>query len=357
MRKKPPSLPAVPRHPWIIDARRRTTVFSDERRALHWEAPVPILRRLLRAVGIASFLLVGATDARASFDTIAMSAQAAAMGGASLNNHADSAALFLNPAESAALARPEAYMAYDRLYAGLNGVGAIGQGFLALGVPTRVGTLGVGVSDFQASGLLNERVVGLSWSRRWFGAFDAGVTAKYLHHSYQIGGDALAAADPVFKNGTSRGAFALDLGVGVPISPSLRLGLAVRNLNQPDVGLATTDRVAREVQAGLSYDFDPAWELRGTADYTYKAVPSGTLPDRSTPALGLEKGFVDGRVKFRVGVTMDQFSAGVGIAFGPATFDYAFILNRNLVSNNAGTQQVGIRYRFGDASKSASKGE
>ena len=298
--------------------------------------------------------MLAAPLARAAFDLPLITPQSSAMGGASLANTADSAALFLNPAASARLESAEAYFMYNRLYAGLSGVGSIGQGFASVGVPTKYGTFSAGYGDFQAAGLLEERTVGLSYSRRLFGVLEAGVTGKYLSHSYLVGSDP-AANDPVFAQGTSRSAFALDAGVIAALTESLKAGLAVRNLNEPDMGLGSVDRVPREIQAGLSYDVSP-WALRLTGDYVYRDLPSGTFSDRTLPSIGLQKGFVDDMVRFRVGATPNQFTGGIGIRLGPVDFDYTFILSFGLLSNNAGTQQAGLRYRFGgSAGKESAK--
>jgi hypothetical protein len=301
---------------------------------------------ILRVAAAALLIAAAARDSHAAFEEPAMTPQAAAMGGSSLAGQGDPATLFLNPAATAGLIHPEAYMMYNQLYAGLNGVGSIGQGFGAFGIPTKAGTFGIGFSDFQASGLLEDRVVGVSFARRWFDAIDVGITGKYLYQRYLVGSDPLAAADPVFNNGTSRGAFAADVGLSVPVSDALKVGLAVRNLNQPNLGLASQDPAARQVQAGVSYDIKP-YALLLTADYTYTAAQAGTLSQRSEPGIGLEKGFEDQRVKFRVGATLDQFSAGIGIQMGPIGFDYTFLISRTLPANNAGTHMVGFRYRFG----------
>jgi hypothetical protein len=312
--------------------------------------PSPALRRFAALAALA----LTAPFAHAAFDTPLITPQAAAMGGASLANTADSGALFLNPAASARLESAEAYFMYNRLYAGLSGVGSIGQGFAAFGVPTKYGTFSAGYGDFQAAGLLEDRTIGVSYSRRLFGVLDFGVTGKYLSQNYLVGSDP-AGSDPVFANGTSRSAFALDAGVIAPLTGALKAGLAVRNINEPNMGLASVDRVPRQIQAGLSYDVAP-YALRVTADYVYSDVPSGSLTDRSLPSVGLQKGFADNMVRFRVGASPDEFTGGIGISLGPVDFDYTFILNFGLISNNAGTQQAGLRYRFG-AGKSSSRSE
>lgn len=293
---------------------------------------------------------MAALPARAAFQSLPRGADSAALGGASLPAAGDSASIFVNAAGAAALTHADAYFVYDQLYAGTPGVGSISQSFASAAVPTRAGVLGVGFSQFSAAGLLEERALALSLSRRLGRSVEVGVAAKYLYHRYLIGGDSLAAADPVFAGGTARGALALDFGVIATVAAPLRVGFSVRNANRPDVGLASEDRVPREYQAGASWDF-AGKGLRATADFTYRDERVGTVADRATPAVGLEKSLEGDRVKFRVGATPHELSAGVGIAFGSFVFDYAFVLARELASAGAGTHSVGLRYRFGGENK------
>lgn len=296
-------------------------------------------------------LPLAASRAQAAFQQPQYGARSAAMAGSSLPAEADSAAIFQNAAGVAGLERGEAYMMYNKLYAGQEGVDSIGQSFISAGIPTRLGAFGVGLSDFKADGLLNERVLGVSFSRRLSRAVSAGVAAKYLYHNYAASSDRSATGDPVFANGTSRGAAAFDAGVVVSLTDNLKAGFASRNINSPDVGLDSEDRVPREHQGGLSYRLG-SWGLRTTADVTYRDNHVGTLRDRMTPTIGLEKSFGDERVKFRAGAGLEQFSAGVGMQFDRFGFDYSFILTRTLVTSNAGTHLIGIRYRFGAAAAS-----
>jgi hypothetical protein len=309
----------------------------------------PRLSRLKSAparLALVAGLFMAAPAARAAFQYPQTGARAVAMSGASIPDGGDSAAVFQNAAGLADLRRAEAYMMYTKLYAGQQGVDSIGQSFLSAGAPTRYGTIGVGLSDFKADGLLNERVLGVSFSRRLRPGLDAGVTVKYLYHKYAPGSDTTG-GDPVFANGTARGAAAFDAGVIASVSPTLKAAFAARNINSPDVGLDSPDPVPREYQAGLSYE-RADWLLKATADVVYRDNRVGTIRDRATPTIGLEKALGDERVKFRVGAGLDQFSAGVGLQFDRVGFDYAFVLTRNLVSSNAGTHIIGIRYRFGD---------
>ncbi len=304
------------------------------------------LKTTFRRLILGAAVLLAAPGARAAFQYPQLGARSASMSGASVPSEGDSTSIFQNAAGVSGLRRGEAYMMYTKLYAGQEGVDSIGQSLITAGAPTRFGAIGVGLSDFKAAGLLNERVLGVSFSRALFPGLDAGVTAKYLYHKYAPGSDQSAGGDPVFAHGTARGAAAFDAGVIATLGKSLKAAFSARNINSPDIGLDSEDRVPREYQAGLSYD-KAEWQLKATADVVYRDNHVGTLRERATPSVGLEKGMGDERVKFRVGASLDQFSAGVGMQFDRFGFDYAFILTRNLVSSSAGSHLMAVRYRFG----------
>ena len=259
--------------------------------------------------------------------------------------------MFVNPAATSGLKHGEAYFGYTQMFAGLNGVGSIGQGLLTAGFPTPFGTLSLGVADFKADSLLEERILGFSFSRR-IGAIDAGVTAKYLYHRYLIGGDALAAADPTFQQGASRGALSLDGGFIASLGDSWKVAMAVRNINQPDVGVSAVDRVPRQIQGGVAYEIH-SWQTRLTADLIYQANAAGDFNSKMIPSIGLEKRYES--VRFRAGATPTQFSAGIGVDWGNFGFDYAFVMTRGLTGDNLGSHSVGLRYRFGGGLAHAAK--
>lgn len=329
---------------------RRTIRFAS--RAGRKNEPVKTIRwsaRLARGagrLGAALLLAAAALPARAAFQYPLTSAQSAAMGGVSVYGTPEAGGLFQNPAAAAGLERGEAYFLYNKLYAGQESAN-IGQGIMAAAVPTKLGVIGAAVANFHAAGLMDERVGSVSLSRRLFGRVHGGLALKYLHHDYLTGSDPLAAADPVFANGTSKGAASFDAGVKADLTDELSAGASVRNINSPDVGLASEDRVPREYQAGASYDVKP-WGLRVSGDVLYRDNKVGTLRDRMVPAVGLEKRFEDERIRFRVGANTEQLSAGVGINVGKLGFDYAFVIARNLASDNAGTHLIGLKYRFGE---------
>jgi hypothetical protein len=293
-----------------------------------------------------SAALLGGTTARAAFQVPIASPESAAMAGTGLGGSRDSASLFVNPARLAGMIRADFYFMYDQMYAGMPGVGTIGQGFVSGGVPTKHGVFAFGVGMFRAAGLLEERTLALTYGRKLGERVEVGVTAKQLSHSYLIGNDPLAANDPVFRNGRSAAAFALDFGLTAQATDELTLGLAVRNLNRPDVGLAVSDRVPREIQASAGYALRDK-RLRFTTDVTYRDNDAGRLRDHLTPAVGVEKSLEGERFLFRAGLTPQSLSAGFGLRLGNLGLDYALVLNRNLNQGSVGTHQLGLRLRFG----------
>lgn len=282
------------------------------------------------------------------------------MGSASLASSKDSTSLFLNPAGISGLDHKDFYLMYNQLYAGLNGIGNIGQGLLSLGLPTRYGALGFGYGNFKAEGLLEERIFAATLAKKLSSTIDAGITTKMLSHTYLTGLDPLAAQDPVFQNGASKSALSLDAGIVASlIKPStLKLGFAVRNINTPDVGLVSKDRVPREFLGGLAYEHTP-WAARFTADVSYRDTDYGSFGDKMVPGVGFEKTLdvEKNNVKLRLGINTLEYCAGVGIQIGDIGIDYALVLRRNLLADNSGSHMLGLRFQFGGAGTRAKRGK
>ncbi|MBI3547519.1 MAG: hypothetical protein HY078_00560 [Elusimicrobia bacterium] len=339
---------------WRQVARRNQLPVRKGSRLFHWLAESGA--KGARVSVVAAVLLVGrCLPARAAFQSAYINPHATAMGGSSLAGVQDSASIFLNPANVSGLRGPEFYFMYTQAYAGLKGVGSIGQGLVSAGAPTRFGSIGIGFGDFRAEGLLEERVISLSFARPLTERIHAGVAAKYMYHNYLIGSDPLAQADPVFARGSSRGAASFDAGMVAALIEPLTVGLMVRNINSPDVGLASEDRVPREYAAALAYEFK-SMGLRVTTDAAFRDTRSGTFRDRFTPSIGAEKSLAGDMVKFRVGGSPQQVTGGVGLQFGQFGFDYAFSLKLGLLADNAGSHLVGIRYRFGSSASTQARG-
>src|SRR5262249_57880654 len=91
----------------------------------------------------------------------------------------------------------------------------------------------------------------ISYSRTLFPDFHAGVNLKYLSTTFTL--DPQTTGDPVFSNGRSQDAFALDLGLLVKGRGPLSAGFSVKNLNRPDLGFRTADRAPVESRIGAAF--------------------------------------------------------------------------------------------------------
>jgi hypothetical protein len=303
--------------------------------------------RTKKIVSLLVSLAFAAAPVRAAFQLPIASPESAAMANASMTSSRDSASLFVNPAQLAGTRHADFYFMHNQMYAGMAGVGSIGQSFLSAAAPSRLGTFAFGVGTFQAAGLMQERTIAVTYARRLGKRLEAGVTGKQLYHGFSSAGDPLAANDPVFNNGRGKSALTFDLGLSAKVSQPLRVGVVVRNANSPDVGLAVEDRVPREIQAGAAYDMGSRRGITLTADVAYRDDRSLSSQDRLTPGLGLEKRMAGEKFAFRLGVTPLEFTAGFGLNWGMIGLDYALVLRRTLMEGNVGTHMLGLRVRFG----------
>ena len=285
--------------------------------------------------------------AHAAFELRHASARSSAMGNAFLASSGDPAALFMNPAGIVSIPATEVSFLYNKPFAGLPNVN-LNAGHAAFALPMKHGNLAAGYALFDANSLLKEQTLALSYGTKIKGVH-LGLTAKQLSHSYSIHDDPLAHSDPVFAKGTSKSAMAFDVGAIAPLGKMLKAGIAVRNINQPDLGLATEDRVSREIQTGLMLNMS-GMGIKATGDIFFRAAAQGEVKQAPTPYVGLEKTFKN-PLALRLGANQNEFTGGFGISWNSLTFDYALVINKNLIQDNAGSHKLGMKYRFSSPSR------
>lgn len=294
-----------------------------------------------------AFLLTTALSfpLQASFQYQPTSVRASAMGNAFMGSANEAAALFSNPAGIALLPVPEMAFAYGKPFTGLEDVN-MNVGHAAFVMPTRVGNWGVGMALFHAQSLVQERTVAVSYGQEIFNKARVGLNFKHLFHSYDINSDPLAAQDPVFQNGHAKGAFSFDAGLIVPAGRYVNLGLAVKNINEPNVGIYSKDVVAREYQGGAAVNFDSIG-LKATGDlFMRRDVSDTTEEEHASPQFGLEKSLAKESLFLRLGTNKNEYTGGFGLKQGNFGFDYALVLTKTLMEDNMGTHRVGMTYRF-----------
>jgi hypothetical protein len=236
---------------------------------------------VLRAWALAIACGLSPFASQAAFKDLGWGTRGAGMGGAQAATTDNADAPHHNPAGLARLQSRELALMYARPYAGLdlnagaNGGTSLGMNALSAAAPAgRWGSFGLSWTAFNVNGLYREDVYALSYARPLRDRLYAGVSLKSLSHRYSPDErtrqmEATSARSP-FRHGTSKTAAALDLGLQALPVEKLALGLAVKNFNTPDVGLAERDRVPREVRLGAAFlpgdvgileDLTPAMEI------------------------------------------------------------------------------------------------
>lgn len=264
------------------------------------------------------------------------------MGGAFTAVPGGAEAMCSNPASLLETTSPELTAVYGRLYSGLTDESKIGQGYFGYAAPVRKylpGAAGFAWNDTRLSEAYSETTFSVSYATAVWRGVGAGLTLKYLRRSY--GSDGYTALDPVFSGGYSKSGFGADLGFFYRPEPRYAFGLAVKNLNKPDMGLASADRLPMEIRAGASYVMRTSLlgldaSFAGT-DYTLAAGAEYSFQRRYALRMGLAAGNNSKR----------NINMGLGGRFGLAEFDYAFSLPIGGISGTMGSHRLAFSFRFG----------
>ncbi len=284
--------------------------------------------RLFTCLVVIGLLLApGFRSAHAAFRDPLWTARSAALGGAFTAVNGDPTSVFYNPATAVHMTRPAANFTYAKLFAGLDEVNLSLNQFAYARPLKSFSVVTVGWGSVNASGLRREDTAILGFSHLFrdtggLGEIAVGVSGRYLSQSFTL--DARTVGDPVFKNGRTRGDFALDLHAFLPVvsalSENLAAGLSLRAVNRPDVGFSSKDRLPMESVLGVLYKWK---NFAFPVDLVHRG---GEL----TPEMGAEASFVENRFALRLGTDTDQVGAGLGYrrTLSPRlalSFDYAFL--------------------------------
>lgn len=247
-----------------------------------------------------------------------------------------------NPATLVETSAPELTAVYGKLYSGLTDDSKIGQGYFGFAMPVKRYLPGVAAfswSDVRLSAAYSESSYSLSYATAVYRGVNGGISLKYLRRGYVA--DAYTATDPVFANGYSKGALGADLGLFWRPEARYALGLTVKNINKPDLGLASSDQLPVEVRTGVSYaikssllDFDAAFADGG---YNLSAGAEYFFQRRFALRMGLSAGSDSRR----------SVNMGLGGRFGLAEFNYAFSLPIGGIAGTVGSHLLAFSFRFG----------
>jgi hypothetical protein len=299
--------------------------------------------------------LLFADVVRDSFEELPVGARAAGLSETYAAVADDVLSVHYNPAGLALVRRPEAGTFYSRLFLGLDDKSRLSRSFVGYAhpLPEKKGVLGAGYVGLSLAGLYREDTLGLSYGRTFKKDWNLGGTVKLLRRSFGSdlytenaidaeSGAVLGGRDPVFKGGRDKTAPALDLGAQWRFTRKYNLGLALRNVNQPDLSLGsgTADRAPSTYALGLA---------RRTR-YSLISVEAARLGRFNRVSAGGE-GWSEAGFGFRGGLGLgsrDYANASAGISYRMDGFQFDYGLGYPLKSaDTAGTHMLSMTFRFG----------
>lgn len=312
-----------------------------------------IMRNTAKYVVAASFsFFLLPSSAQGAFKEGAWVPRPAGMGGAFIAVSDDACAPLYNPAGLSQIRDVEAGFMYSRLFASLEGVD-LGVKNAVVAVPTREwGNFGFGWKSFASNNEYQEDTVYISYAQPLNGTFSAGANIKYLGHRYIL--DDRSRTDSVFSESDSKYQITGDIGVLAKINVKsvyevLCIGLSVKNLTQPDLGLKSEDRVPSEFGLGLAYRINN--DVITACDITYRAQSWGQETDKVTYRIGEERWFLGRLLAVRYGGNTHECTAGVSfkprISNTDFQLDYSFIMPFEL-KETQGSHHISLSVRFID---------
>lgn len=289
-------------------------------------------------------------------------ARAAGMGGAYTSLADDASAPLYNPSGLALLEKVEFFFTYFKPFSGVEQVDFNYTYFSLIFPSGEIGNIGLGWKNFTAASLYEEYALLMSYGlfldkifNKQFKNIAIGLNVKYLYHSYEL--DKRTINDPVFLNGKGSGNISFDIGVIIhdPISiisyknyltSPLRIGVMVKNINEPDIGLLNDDPVYREFRFGISY------KMKDVIKNTMDIIPTSDILYRNNVfnLLGGLEVILYNLFIIRTGGNLNELTAGVGGQFDIKNMfiihlNYAFLLPMN-IKDSYGSHQMSLAIRF-----------
>ena len=329
-------------------------------------------KMILRSARCAAAALLGLAlagrPAGAAFLDLGAGARAPGLGDAFTALADDAYAVHYNPAGLAQLQRPEISAAYAALFLGLSDNTNLGISQFVYAQPIengRQGTLGLDYERFSASNFYYEQAIGLSygrllWQDRYGGRLMAGLNLKYLTVGFggsleatnALGpsGSTTGFVDPVLTSKNSKSAVGADLGLLYRFPQRWQLGLAVMNVNEPNVGFASADKAPMSVRAGAAWK-GPWMALTGEVRQE-PATNGGTArqlvlgAERIFPTLTAGQFGVRGSLGYGA-QDFEQLTLGLGYRINKIQLDYAFLMPFGTVQGTAGTHRISLGWYFG----------
>ncbi|MFH1540747.1 MAG: type IX secretion system membrane protein PorP/SprF [Elusimicrobiota bacterium] len=315
-------------------------------------------KKMVFCLGLICYLSFIACHLFAAFDELNIGARPQGLGGAFTAIADDVNALFYNPAGISNLKKSEITSSYGRLFIGLDDNSAVGSSFIGYARPTlKYGTSGISLYNLSLSNLYSETTIGLSHAYQFDEYLSAGITVKnlskkfgsdpYIEYAVNQTGDETRlekegiAGDPVFDKTKKSSVITADMGLLYSYSKNISLGVSVKNITQPNIGLTSKDKISAVYRSGVCYK---------TNDYllSFEMMNKDTDINILT---GAEKWFPQKNITVRSGLLLGSrrlrtISCGFSYKFDNLSFDYAFLWSLSGIKDTIGVHKIALNIKF-----------
>ncbi len=305
-----------------------------------------------------------------AFDDAGAGARSAAMSNASTALGDDIYSAYYNPAGFAKIKGSELGIDYSRPFMGFDDGSSIANSFIGYAQKIKnICTLSLGWSKFDLSGYFAENTFAFGCGKELeFIPLSVGTKIKLLNRTFNktaytenaaaLSTDkTLGGVDPVFGDGYSKSCYSFDLGLLYALNRYNSVGLAVSNINQPDIGFKNKDIVFRSIKVGYAYKTEPIvvdvdFIFRNGDNFINSGFEKWMVLDKNNK-VALRGGFGIGSREYA------NASLGVGYKYDRVfQIDYSFKYPLRGVSDFSGSHQISLTMRYGkDTAKSDAERE
>jgi hypothetical protein len=286
---------------------------------------------------------LSAMPAAASFENVAVSPRARAMGESAVAMADDAFAPYYNPAGLALLGGPTFAASYVRPY----GVSFLDLGYVGGAFPLggRRGTLGVGLrrlaTEYEGALLDQEQFATLAYGIKLYEDMHSAIRVGAAINAYDLrfGPTVGDGEDSGFANGLDPGndvVVGADAGLLITLHERTRMGVFVKNINNPQIGL-DREEIGQRLHGGIAYaPYDRVW-----TSFEFENLIGRDVIYHGGVEVGIDYGLT-----LRLGVLTNpnKATAGFGYRWRGVSVDYGFSTGGGVLD---GSHQFGVSYAWG----------
>ncbi|MCX7716229.1 MAG: conjugal transfer protein TraF [Endomicrobia bacterium] len=273
-------------------------------------------------------------------------ARAGGLGG-SFTSIADNVdAIIWNPAGLSKLDTQEVSFMYSKPFVAFSDVDLSYQ-YIGYGryISKLRGGIGIAWTNFTNSDVYKQEIIAVGISRvlNPTKQFSAGLTLKYLGHKYNF--NYLPANDPAKAYGDNKYSLGVDVGVLYNFRPNIRVGLCVRNINSPDIGIMSSDVVPMEIRVGINTILLSKLKF----EEIIPLVEVISRHDKTTLSFGVEGYLMKKSIVLRIGSNDYETALGFGWYKRLKNFtlkiDYAYSIPTQIESSG-GSHKISMSFKM-----------